>query len=220
MRIVHLLAPADAGGLERVVQGLAIGQRSRGHQVTVAPVVERPMRGHPFIPPLQRSDVAVREIMVPHRAYRQEQGAVATLCNELRPDVVHSHGYHTDVVNGAIGGALSTDPADFFQLTGLLAGSSFSLTALTTDLSFFANFQVFDSSQSQIGTGGSFQNGLPANVGGIVPLDGILVVNVAQSEGSGAYTVDLNAQTLEPSTLAGVGLGLTGAMALRRKRKV
>ena len=101
MKIVHLLAPAHAGGLERVVQGLAIGQRARGHQVTVAPVVERPMRGHPFIPPLQRSDVAVREIMVPHRAYRQEQGAVATLCNELRPDVVHSHGYHTDVVNGA-----------------------------------------------------------------------------------------------------------------------
>lgn len=99
MKIVHLLAPAQAGGLERVVQGLAIGQRSRGHQVTVMPVVERPMTGHPFIPPLRRSDVTVREIVVPHRAYGRERHAVATLCTELRADVVHSHGYHTDVVN-------------------------------------------------------------------------------------------------------------------------
>jgi glycosyltransferase involved in cell wall biosynthesis len=106
VNIVHLLAPAPAGGLERVVQGLAIGQRSRGHNVVVAAVVHESLRTHSFLPPLERAGVMVREILVPHRGYGRERAAVVALCREFNADVVHGHGYRPDVVDSdAIRGA-------------------------------------------------------------------------------------------------------------------
>jgi glycosyltransferase involved in cell wall biosynthesis len=103
MRIVQLLAPARIGGLERVVQGLAIGQAKRRHEVVVAAVVEEPMPGdHPFRIPLDLAQIPMREIVVPPRRYRAERRALAELCGELAPDVVHSHGSRTDVVDGAV----------------------------------------------------------------------------------------------------------------------
>ncbi len=133
----------------------------------------------------------------------------------------------TDVVNGSLFGSLAPDNDDYFRFSGLLAGSSFSLNASTPDSGWLGNLLVFSSSQSQIGTTQALHNSAPANASGIVPLDGILVVDVAFSEGTGpdAYTVSLTApldqtaQTPEPSTLAGVGLGLAGALALRRRQK-
>jgi glycosyltransferase involved in cell wall biosynthesis len=100
MNILHLLAPARAGGLERVVQGLAIGQRDRGHEVVVATVNEGPAADHPFRLPLDRAGIEVREIVAPGRAYGQERRAVVDLCRELAIEVVHSHGYRPDVVDG------------------------------------------------------------------------------------------------------------------------
>src|SRR3712207_1727915 len=37
--VLHVLAPAAVGGLESVVRSLAAGQRRRGHDVVVAPLV-------------------------------------------------------------------------------------------------------------------------------------------------------------------------------------
>lgn len=103
MRIVQLLAPARIGGLERVVQGLAIGQSKRGHQVVVAAVGDEPMAAdHPFRTPLDLAKIPIREIVVPPRRYRVERRAIAALCGELAPDVVHSHGSRTDVVDGDV----------------------------------------------------------------------------------------------------------------------
>lgn len=101
MRIVQLLAPARIGGLERVVQGLAIGQSKRGHDVVVAAVGEEPMPAdHPFRVPLDLARVQIREVIVAPRRYRDERRGIAQLCAEFSPDVVHSHGSRTDVVDG------------------------------------------------------------------------------------------------------------------------
>ncbi len=101
MRIVQLLAPARIGGLERVVQGLAIGQSKRGHDVVVVAVGEEPMSpDHPFRGPLDLARVPIREVIVAPRRYRDERRGIAQLCTEFSPDVVHSHGSRTDVVDG------------------------------------------------------------------------------------------------------------------------
>jgi glycosyltransferase involved in cell wall biosynthesis len=103
MRIVHLLAPARIGGLERVVQGLALGQARRGDDVTVVAVGEEPMTNdHPFRVPLDLAHIPLREVVVPPRRYRAERRAIAAECRELAPEVVHSHGSRTDVVDGAV----------------------------------------------------------------------------------------------------------------------
>ena len=101
MKIVHLLAPARIGGLERVVQGLAIGQAQRGHDVTVVAVVEEPMPpDHPFRATLDAAKVPIRELVVPPRGYGIERRELASSIDALKPDVVHSHGSRVDVVDG------------------------------------------------------------------------------------------------------------------------
>src|SRR5262249_53293323 len=41
-------------------------------------------------------------IPLPARAYGRERQAVADLCTRLRPQVVHTHGYRTDVVDAGV----------------------------------------------------------------------------------------------------------------------
>lgn len=102
MRIVHMLAPAHAGGLERVVHALAIGQQRMGHQVLAVPIIDAWPADHSFAAPLVRENVEVRPLILPARAYRRERSALASLFRDVVPDVVHSHGYHTDVVGGGV----------------------------------------------------------------------------------------------------------------------
>jgi len=97
LSIVHVLAPAPAGGLERVVHALATGQVRRGHQVTVASVVTE--ADHPFPLVFDGTGVASAPIIVPGRGYRQERAAVRALTARVGADVVHTHGYRADVVD-------------------------------------------------------------------------------------------------------------------------
>ena len=101
MRVLHVLAPAPYGGLERVVGALAAGLARRGHQVHVAAVLEpgAPPERHPFVASLSGEFVDVHPLVVSGRAYLGERARVASLCRRLRPDVVHTHGYRADVVD-------------------------------------------------------------------------------------------------------------------------
>lgn len=105
MRILHIVAPASVGGLERVVQWLAAGHQRHGHEVAVAVIVgDGPTTPvHPFVQALQGTAVTVFPVPLPARAYRRERAAVAELCRRWRPDVVHTHGYRPDVVDAPVG---------------------------------------------------------------------------------------------------------------------
>jgi len=98
--VLHVVAPTEVGGLERVVQALATGQRQAGHRVCVAAVLGPRAGDHPFLRPLVEADVAVVPVRLPPRAYRRERAAVVELCKRIRPDIVHTHGHRVDVVDG------------------------------------------------------------------------------------------------------------------------
>lgn len=102
MRILHVLAPAPYGGLERVVAALTAGMSARGHDVHVAAVLECEGEGHPFLRELR---VPAHVIRAPGRAYGAEMAAVGALRHSLRPHVVHTHGYRADVLHGRPAGA-------------------------------------------------------------------------------------------------------------------
>lgn len=102
MVILHVVAPCDVGGLERVVQGLAREQVCAGHEVHVAAILTGPESDHPFLPPLQRAGVTVHVVTPGPRGYRRERRAVADLCRRVRPAVVHTHGYRPDVLDAAV----------------------------------------------------------------------------------------------------------------------
>lgn len=100
LSVAHLVAPARFGGLETVVQTLALGHRRRGHRVAVVATLEGASDGHPFFRPLRESGVEVIPLALPGRAYRREWRYLRRFFRDWRPDVVHTHGYRPDVLGG------------------------------------------------------------------------------------------------------------------------
>lgn len=100
MRVLHVLAPARFGGLETVVQSLALGLRARDHDTHVAVMLplDDDVREYPFLEPLSAASVHVHEIRAGSRAYLKERADLAALCARVRPHVVHTHGYHADLI--------------------------------------------------------------------------------------------------------------------------
>jgi glycosyltransferase involved in cell wall biosynthesis len=102
MRLLHVVAPASVGGLERVVQTLAIAQQDRGDDVQVAAL----FAGSPgadadhFSAPLRAAGVRVVVLTLAARAYVRERAAVAQLGRDAKAQIVHTHGYRPDVVDG------------------------------------------------------------------------------------------------------------------------
>ncbi len=100
--VLHILAPADFGGLERVAEYLTVGLAERGHNVHVAAVLEPARAGPTFLESLRASGVVVHPVAIPVRAYWRERAVTEALCRTLHPDVVHTHGYRADVVDAGV----------------------------------------------------------------------------------------------------------------------
>lgn len=101
LTIVHAFEPGEYGGLERVVEGLAVIQRRAGHRVHVI-CIRRHRAEDPLADRLRQSDVRVEHIVVPPRAYFAERAAVRRVLRRLSPDIVHTHGFRPDVLHGGV----------------------------------------------------------------------------------------------------------------------
>ena len=102
MRVMHVLAPARAGGLERVVHALTIGQRRSGLDAVAVPIVESWSSDHPFAVPLARAGVPVEPVLVHARAYAREWRMLDDLFRRAKPTIVHTHNSHADVLAGIV----------------------------------------------------------------------------------------------------------------------
>ena len=102
MRILHLMAPAAIGGMERVVQMLALAQSERAHDARVAAVVtpDSTPEVDRYLGALGEAGLPVYRLEVGGRAYARESALVSDIVRRHRPEVVHSHSYRTDVVDG------------------------------------------------------------------------------------------------------------------------
>ncbi|MEJ2540587.1 MAG: glycosyltransferase [Gemmatimonadota bacterium] len=98
--VCHICAPGEVGGLERVVQGLALGQHRSGLRSEVISVIEPGEGPHAFAGPLREGGVPVHEVRLPGRAVLAERRAVRDLLEGLSPDVLHVHGYRPDILHG------------------------------------------------------------------------------------------------------------------------
>jgi glycosyltransferase involved in cell wall biosynthesis len=101
LSILHVTQAAPVGGLERVVHALALGQHRRGHEVRVAAVAGE---GAPrlFGRPLEEAGVPVDWIEVTTYSVLSERRHLRELCRRHRPDIVHTHGYRPDIVDGPV----------------------------------------------------------------------------------------------------------------------
>jgi L-malate glycosyltransferase len=100
LSVVHVLAPAEFGGLESVVRLMAAGQRRRGHEVLVAPILPRGMARPAWLSTLAAGGVTVEPLLAAPRGYLAQWRLLAELFRHRRPSVVHTHGYHADVLAG------------------------------------------------------------------------------------------------------------------------
>jgi glycosyltransferase involved in cell wall biosynthesis len=97
--IVHLTAPARFGGLESVVAALAAGAADRGHLVQVLCLLGLdPTERCAAFDRLPDRGVEVIELRNPGRSYRRERDQVRTRLRSIPRAVLHSHGYHADIV--------------------------------------------------------------------------------------------------------------------------
>ncbi len=98
-QVVHVIAPdMSGGGAESVVEALAVARPDHTRVIILNQVAPPDAPADAFVTQLQSRGVRVSEIRCGRRAYVAEARA---LQSELRSDsvrVVHSHGYHGDVV--------------------------------------------------------------------------------------------------------------------------
>lgn len=99
MLVLHVVAPGEVGGLERVVQALAQGQAHAGHDVHAGVVLEQGNADHPLLDSLAAGGVSTHPIVAPGRGYWRERATMLELCRRLRPGVVHTHGCRPDIVD-------------------------------------------------------------------------------------------------------------------------
>ena len=102
LTILHVTAPAEFGGLERVVEALAGGHARAGHRVHVAAVIGPDDPDPALAVALRRAGVEVHILRIAARRYLAERSFIAQLCRTVRPDVMHTHGFRSDVVDGGI----------------------------------------------------------------------------------------------------------------------
>ncbi len=124
LRVLHVVAPAAFGGLERVVQTLAIARHEAGGDVRVAAVISEDEQdvADGFLDPLREAGVPVHPVELPPRRYLRERAAVKELCRQHRPHVVHTHGCRPDLVDGGI--AHSVDAASVTTVHGSTGGGA------------------------------------------------------------------------------------------------
>jgi glycosyltransferase involved in cell wall biosynthesis len=102
LSVLHVIAPASVGGMESVVGLLAEGQSRRGYSVHVVTVLSLDPKPHPFVASLEAEGVTAIPLYVGDRDYGAERKAIRALCREYLPDVVHTHGFRPDVVDGGV----------------------------------------------------------------------------------------------------------------------
>ena len=102
MRVLHIVAPGEVGGLERVVQLLAQGQARAGAKVHVAVVLDHAGADHTLVDFFAATGVTPHPIVTPARGYRRERTAILDLGRLLRPDIVQTHGCRPDVVDAPV----------------------------------------------------------------------------------------------------------------------
>lgn len=102
MKILHLVAPAPFGGLERVVYALSVGQKRKGYDVRVITLLETGAPEPSIVGELRRADVPIIPVIHSPRSYRAQRRSILDVCNQFAPDVLHSHGYLPDTLAASL----------------------------------------------------------------------------------------------------------------------
>lgn len=106
--VLHVIAPAPAGGAESVVLALAAGLGTRGRRTAIAAIVDDESP-HPFVDECRARGLTTHTVSAGHRRYLAQAQAIAGVARREGSRVIHTHGFHSDVL-GAWGAQLARLP--------------------------------------------------------------------------------------------------------------
>jgi glycosyltransferase involved in cell wall biosynthesis len=102
LRVLHVAVPASFGGLEQVVLQLAAGRAARGSPTEAFMLTAEGSPAPTIVDMLGKAGVRTTLEKFAHRAYLKQRRAIAAAAEAFRADVVHTHGYHADVLTGSL----------------------------------------------------------------------------------------------------------------------
>jgi glycosyltransferase involved in cell wall biosynthesis len=85
-----------------VVSLLASSQRAAGHSTAVLAVVDAPATSSQLVERLRRQSVTTHLVSVRPRGFGEERAIVRRICAELKPSIVHTHGYRPDILDAGV----------------------------------------------------------------------------------------------------------------------
>jgi glycosyltransferase involved in cell wall biosynthesis len=124
LTIVHIVDPGLAGGMQSVVEGLAAGLERRGHNVHVIGSVQVDPATQPWLGAVRALGVTVHGVQVGARGYLRERRIVRDILRRVRPDVVHTHGPHSDLVTSGVARGLGIPVVTTLHGSSRLPGKS------------------------------------------------------------------------------------------------
>ncbi|MFL5613856.1 MAG: glycosyltransferase family 4 protein [Gemmatimonadaceae bacterium] len=104
--MLHIVSPGSYGGLESVVSLLATHQAAAGHDTAVLAIVDAPGTSPQLVERLRRHSVLTHLVSVRRHGFAEERAIVRRICADLRPDVVHTHGYRPDLLDAGVARSL------------------------------------------------------------------------------------------------------------------
>jgi glycosyltransferase involved in cell wall biosynthesis len=102
LSVLHVLAPGAYGGLEQVVHSLTTGHADLGHSIQVVALLSSPAQENPFVVQLAGTRVRVQGNVHPSRHYLAQTRTLHHILRRERPAIVHTHGYHADLLAGRV----------------------------------------------------------------------------------------------------------------------
>lgn len=99
---LHVAAPTRVGGLETVLRGLALGLHRRNHRIGVVLSIEDSDPEPPLAEELRSEGVRVWTVRLSPRSYLEERRAVDRVIRSFKPDILHTHGYRPDILDGGL----------------------------------------------------------------------------------------------------------------------
>jgi glycosyltransferase involved in cell wall biosynthesis len=120
--IVQVVAPGAIGGLETVVAALlTAAAQHHSPMACVALLAPDAPVPHALANAAAAAGVPVVRVLAPHRAYRAQYRALRDALRQVRATLVHSHGYHADVLTAI--SARSLGIAHMSTLHGFVGGT-------------------------------------------------------------------------------------------------
>ena len=102
MRIAHVTAPAQFGGAERVIAGLTEALAKAGHEVSLVLTLTPGSSVPRWVEAVVRAGVQVDPVYASARSYLGERTAVQNILRERRVELIHSHGYRSDILHAGL----------------------------------------------------------------------------------------------------------------------